>query len=512
MLHHRDDQPILQRHRNAQVHMLVIVDGLFRHGRIHDRPLAQRQHRRPRKKWHEGQLAAVARLPVFARLGAQVHNARHVHFEHAVDVRADAPGSHHVLGDLAPHDAQRHYFVGNFRTEGHRTSRRGCLHGNSRRVWHGRPRLCWGSNVWHSRPRLCRRRRHPAFCRRRCARAMLLDVAQIVVLADAPAQATARHHSQIDVVVARNAPHQRAGADASSILIAVNCGKLDYLIRLARHCLPLFGTRLRLHLRASAQRGGDFGFLFAFALLRHAAARARRFALAPIARSRCGLCRWRGSAGARSANHSYNGIYLHGGSRLNLDFAQGPAGRRGNLGINFVGGDFEQGFVARDFVAHILEPFCKRALKDGFAHLRHHYISCCALPLWHSRPRLCSRDRRPIRSRRAAFALRGFLGHVPAGAERGFGLRRSLRLRLRRSRPWLCWGRWFGLLVWHSRPRLCCRSRRRRFRWSWSRDSRALGVNHAHHGIHLHGSAFSDLYFFQHAAGRRGNLGVHFVG
>ena len=271
---------------------------------------------------------------------------------------------------------------------------------------------------------------------------MLLDVTQNVVLADASAQSGAGHSPQIDVVVARNAPHQRAGADAPSILIAVNRGKLDYLIRLARHCLPLFGTRLRLHLRASAQRGGDFGFLFALALLRHAAARARRFALAPIARSRCGLCRWRGSAGTRSANHSYNGIYLHCGSRLNLDFAQSPAGRRGNLGINFVGGDFEQGFVACDFVAHILEPFCKRALKDGFAHLRHHYIGSRPRRLCGCRRRRRSRDRRPIGSRRAAFALRGFLGHVPAGAERGFGLRRSLRLRLCCSRPRLRrWGR-----------------------------------------------------------------------
>ena len=58
----------------------------------------------------------------------------------------------------------------------------------------------------------------------------------------------------------------------------------------------------------------------------------------------------------------------------NLDFTQHAAGRRGNFGIHLVGRDLKQRLIARDFVAHVLQPARDGAFKDGFSHLRHDNI------------------------------------------------------------------------------------------------------------------------------------------
>ena len=58
-----------------------------------------------------------------------------------------------------------------------------------------------------------------------------------------------------------------------------------------------------------------------------------------------------------------------------FDLLQNSGGGRGNFGVNFVSGDFEERFVALDFVARLLQPFGNSALDDGFAHLGHDDVS-----------------------------------------------------------------------------------------------------------------------------------------
>ena len=70
-------------------------------------------------------------------------------------------------------------------------------------------------------------------------------------------------------------------------------------------------------------------------------------------------------------------VFTHGGAFGDFDFLQDAGGGRGDFGVDFVGGDFEQRFVALDFVAGLLQPLGDGALDDGFAHLGHDDVS------WH---------------------------------------------------------------------------------------------------------------------------------
>jgi hypothetical protein len=55
------------------------------------------------------------------------------------------------------------------------------------------------------------------------------------------------------------------------------------------------------------------------------------------------------------------------------DFCKLPSSRRGDLGIDFVGGDFEQWFVECDDITLILQPPCDRALSDALTERWHLY-------------------------------------------------------------------------------------------------------------------------------------------
>ena len=68
---------------------------------------------------------------------------------------------------------------------------------------------------------------------------------------------------------------------------------------------------------------------------------------------------------------------LHRRAFGDFDVLQDAGGGRGNLGVDLVGGDFEQRFVALNFVAGLLQPLGNSAFDDGFAHLGHDDVS------WH---------------------------------------------------------------------------------------------------------------------------------
>src|SRR6185437_4844219 len=85
-------------------------------------------------------------------------------------------------------------------------------------------------------------------------------------------------------------------------------------------------------------------------------------------------------------NHAHYGIYLDRCAFLDFDLFQHAGGRRWNLGVHFVSGDFKQRLIALDFVARFLQPLGDRAFKDRFAHLGHYNISCHEFL-----PQVCSR-------------------------------------------------------------------------------------------------------------------------
>jgi hypothetical protein len=104
--------------------------------------------------------------------------------------------------------------------------------------------------------------------------------------------------------------------------------------------------------------------------------RGRRFGLGCDLRCRFGL--WclsdRGrfpAAGVRFADDRQLAADLDGVVLLGDDLGQHPGGRRGDLGVDFVGGDLQQRFIQLDRVTLLLEPTGDGALSDALAECRH---------------------------------------------------------------------------------------------------------------------------------------------
>src|SRR5450432_614210 len=199
--HYRHNQSPLQRHGNADVHTLVVLNAVIDHGRVNDRLGAYAMHQCLGDKRHERKLYAVLAFPAFADFFTQLHNARHVDFEHGVHVRAGAARLHHAIGNLPAHRRHGHELTRQFRKLLRR--RRNLL-------------LLWWSLVcgllllllWRSLRSSLRRRSH--WLRLSCStRPMLLDKALDVLLADPAAETCSRDAAQINIVLARDLAYQR---------------------------------------------------------------------------------------------------------------------------------------------------------------------------------------------------------------------------------------------------------------------------------------------------------------
>ena len=79
--------------------MPVIANAFSFERGIDDRELLQANDRGAYEKWHERQTRAVALLETGLQFVAEIDDARDVHFEHAVDVRAGAARLDHPLRD-----------------------------------------------------------------------------------------------------------------------------------------------------------------------------------------------------------------------------------------------------------------------------------------------------------------------------------------------------------------------------------------------------------------------------
>jgi hypothetical protein len=92
-------------------------------------------------------------------------------------------------------------------------------------------------------------------------------------------------------------------------------------------------------------------------------------------RGRAGVvCRWRlhnadGCAGV--VDHGDHGVHLHGCARWGLDLLENAAGRGGNFGVDFIGGNLKQRLIALHSLTGLLEPLGDCAFEDRLSHLGH---------------------------------------------------------------------------------------------------------------------------------------------
>ena len=107
LLHHRDDEPPVERDGDADVDVLLVDDVVAVERRVEDGKRPERADDRLGDEREERQLGAVA-LVLGLLLLAQLRHAREVHLEHRVHVSRRPPAEHHVLGDLLAHHAHRH--------------------------------------------------------------------------------------------------------------------------------------------------------------------------------------------------------------------------------------------------------------------------------------------------------------------------------------------------------------------------------------------------------------------
>ncbi len=94
--------------------------------------------------------------------------------------------------------------------------------------------------------------------------------------------------------------------------------------------------------------------------------------------SGCRSCWLGGGSSSASADDGDDRVDADRRAFGDLDLGERAGDRRGNLGVNLVGRDFEDGLVALNGVADLLEPLGDGALGDGLAHLRHHDLGAGA--------------------------------------------------------------------------------------------------------------------------------------
>src|SRR5580700_2331098 len=336
VLDNRDDQAPVERDGDADVALLVQDDvGAVNRG-VHGGKGAQGFHGSADEEGHEGELGAAGFFKLRFHFGPQRSNGRHIRFVHGIDVRGDVLREDHVLGDALAHDGHRldfvvaeiHFFARDGVFEDSRGACAAC----------GRRNSCWPSR-WCGR---CGRRS----CAGRRWRATALHGAENVALADAAAGAGAGNLGDINIIFARDFADERRAANfftARSSLRRSRCSR---------------SRSWRSGLRCCRRRGGLGGFGFR--------------------RSRG----WRGTGGAVAGfDHGDDGLNWHRLAFADFDFFQHPSRGRGNFRVDFIGGNFEQRFVALDFVSGLFQPLGYRAFKNTFAHLGHDDVNSHGLLL-----------------------------------------------------------------------------------------------------------------------------------
>ena len=200
--------------------------------------------------------------------------------------------------------------------------------GAARGGWNSR-----GARRWRCGSRSCAGRSRRSGC------AAALHGVENVALADATAGAGAGNLGDVNIVFARDFAHE---GRAANFFTTGSCGGLRRG-RCCRRCGRFRGRR-------RSGRGGC-GFR-----------RSGRF----FGRG------WRGADRAVTGfNHRDHRLNRHGLAFADFNFFQHAGRGRGNLRVHLVRGNFEQWFVALDFVSGLLQPLGNGAFENAFAHLGH---------------------------------------------------------------------------------------------------------------------------------------------
>ena len=98
-----DDESPIEGYGDSGVDVLVIAEAVAFQGSVDDGKLLDGDDGGADEEGHEGEARAVALLEAVLQLVAQIDDAGHIHFEHAVDVSAGAARFDHALGDDLAH-------------------------------------------------------------------------------------------------------------------------------------------------------------------------------------------------------------------------------------------------------------------------------------------------------------------------------------------------------------------------------------------------------------------------
>ena len=183
LLQDGNDEAPVECYGDANVDVLVVADGIAFDGSVDDGMLAQSYDGRAGDEGHVRELDAVTLLVLGLLLLAELDDARHIHLEDGVDVRAGALGLDHPLGDDGAHLGHGDEFAGLWlRGYGLRSRCRGGCRGS-------RWRCCDG--LW-----------------------TLLQMADDIGFGDAAGCSCPGDLGEIDVVVLGNLADERRRADA----------------------------------------------------------------------------------------------------------------------------------------------------------------------------------------------------------------------------------------------------------------------------------------------------------
>ena len=100
-----DDESPIERDGDAGIDVLVVADVVAFERGVDDGKLLQRDDGGADEERHEGEARAVALLESVFQFVAKIDDARHIDFEHAVDVSAGAARLDHALRDDLAHIA-----------------------------------------------------------------------------------------------------------------------------------------------------------------------------------------------------------------------------------------------------------------------------------------------------------------------------------------------------------------------------------------------------------------------
>ena len=185
-----DESPI-EGDGDSGIDVLVVANGIAFEGAVDDGILLQGDDRGADEEGHEGKARAMPLLESALEFVAEIDDAGHIHFEHAVDVSAGAAGLDHALGNDLAHLRHGHQVAGS-------DGRRGSLTRGGSGDWR-RGGGSWGSDA-------------------------AVHKIEDVLFGDAATGSGARDPCEVDVIFAGEFADERRGANIGIVFFGVAGG------------------------------------------------------------------------------------------------------------------------------------------------------------------------------------------------------------------------------------------------------------------------------------------------